>query len=83
MSDADPAGQGGSGAVVSPKVLLVLAMVFSAVTLGCFVLVAVDLTVGRPVSGDLYVAGLNGVLAVVFWVWRTRSLRRDAGSAPR
>jgi hypothetical protein len=83
MSDADPAARGGSGAVLAPGVLLVLAGVFSAVTVGCLVLVAVDLMVGRPVSGDLYVAGLNGVLAAIFWVWRVRARRRGPGSAVR
>lgn len=83
MSDADPAARGGRGAVLTPKVLLVLAGVFSAVTLGCLVLVTVDLMVGRRVAGDLYMAGLNAILAAIFRAWFLRSRARGSGAGPR
>jgi hypothetical protein len=56
-----------------PKVLLVLAVVFSAAALGSLVLIAVDLATGRPAAGDVFIAGLNGAMAAVFWVWRSRA----------
>lgn len=55
-----------------PKLLLVLAVIFSTATVGSLALVAVDLVIGRPAAGDVYVADLNGAMAAVFWVWRSR-----------
>ena len=77
MNDADHTGTNGrvgrpGGAWFSPKVLLVLAVIFSAAAAGCIVLVAVDVAIGRPVAGDAFVAGLNGCMAAVFWIWRSR-----------
>ena len=54
------------------KPLLVLAVVLSAVALGSLVLVGVDLAIGRAAAGDLFIAVLNGVMAAVFWMWRSR-----------
>ena len=54
------------------KVFLVLAIVFSATAVGSLALVAVDLVIGRPAAGDVFIAGLNGAMAAVFWVWRAR-----------
>lgn len=51
---------------------LVVAVFFSVAVLGMLVLVAVDLAVGRPLAGDLFVAGLNGVVAAALWVWRAK-----------
>jgi hypothetical protein len=88
MSNADRAARDGSGKAspaggLPPKVLLVLAGVFSAAALGCLVLIGVDLSIGRPVSGDLFIGGLNAILAVVFWAWFVRSRGRGPGSGPR
>lgn len=47
------------------KVLLVLAAVFTAATVGALVLVAVDLVIGRPAAGNLFIAFLNGAAALV------------------
>jgi hypothetical protein len=65
-----------------PKVLLVLADVFSATALGCLVLIGMDLSIGRPVSGDLFIGGLNAILADVFWAWFVQSRGRGPGSGP-
>ncbi|WP_211880027.1 hypothetical protein [Pseudarthrobacter albicanus] len=82
MREADPAARDGNGAAggLPPKALLVLAGVFSAAALGCLVLIGVDLSIGRPASGDLFIGGLNGVLAAVFWAWFVRSRPRGAGA---
>lgn len=42
-------------------------MVFTVAAVGSMVLVAVDLTVGRPASGDVFIAFLNGLTAVMLW----------------
>ena len=54
--------------------LLVLAVVFTVSFLGMLVLVAVDLAVGRPLAGDLFVAGLNGAVAAALWALRVRGV---------
>jgi hypothetical protein len=46
-------------------------VVFTAAAAGCLVLVGLDLWVGRPAAGDLYLAGLNAGIAAVFWRWRS------------
>lgn len=48
-------------------VLRVLAVVFTVAVIGALVLVAVDLAVGRPPAGDVFIAALNSVVAVVLW----------------
>jgi len=76
MSDADPASAGAReharAAVLPRRVLLVLAVVFSAVALGSLLVVGVDLAIGRAPAGDVFIAGLNGAMAAVFWMWRAR-----------
>jgi hypothetical protein len=62
---------------------MVLAGVFSAAALGCLVLIGVDLSIGRPVSGDLFTGGLNAILTAVFWAWFVRSRGRGQGAGPR
>lgn len=42
-------------------------MVFTVAAVGSMVLVAVDVTVGRPASGDVFIAFLNGLTAVMLW----------------
>jgi len=51
---------------------LALAIVFTAAFVGALALVAVDLVVGRPLAGDLFVAGLNGAVAAALWALRAR-----------
>lgn len=51
--------------MVLPRSPLIVAVVFSFAALGALVLVVVNLAVGRPVAGDLFIAGLNGAAAVV------------------
>ena len=51
---------------------LAMAVVFTAAFLGALALVAVDLAVGRPLAGDLFVAGLNGAVAAALWALRAR-----------
>jgi len=50
-------------------VLRVLAVVFAVAAAGSLVLVAVDLVIGRPASGDVFIAFLNSVAAVMLWRW--------------
>ena len=57
-------------------VLRILAVVFTVAAVGSLVLVAVDLTIGRPASGDVFIAFLNGVAAVMLWRWRSENERR-------
>ena len=62
MRDADPAARDGSQTAshsgrLPSQALMVLAGVFSAAALGCLVLIGVDLSIGRPVSGDLFTGG--------------------------
>lgn len=70
MSDSAPRpGRNGeatrASTWTSPRTCRVLAVVFTLAALGSVALVAVDLVVGRPVAGDLFIALLNGLAAVV------------------
>ncbi|MEV7663545.1 hypothetical protein [Paenarthrobacter sp. NPDC089316] len=47
--------------------LRLLAVVFSIAAAGSLVLVATDLLIGRPPVGDLFIACLNALAAVVLW----------------
>jgi hypothetical protein len=67
----DPAPHPGHGSEArrgnaweSPLARRVLAVVFTVAAVGSVVLVAVDLIVGRPAAGDLFIALLNGPTAV-------------------
>jgi len=42
-------------------------VVFTVAAVASVLLVAVDLVVGRPAAGDLFVAFLNALAAVVLW----------------
>ncbi|MCQ6270980.1 hypothetical protein M8J71_10845 [Pseudarthrobacter sp. R1] len=71
---SDPAPHPGRGSEArrgsawpSPLVRRVLAVVFTVAAIGSVVLVAVDLIVGRPAAGDLFIAFLNTLTAVVLW----------------
>lgn len=56
-------------------VLRILAVVFAVAAVGSLVLVAVDLAIGRPASGDVFIAFLNSVAAVMLWRWRSENER--------
>ncbi|TQS88612.1 hypothetical protein EU811_20940 [Arthrobacter sp. TS-15] len=53
--------------------LRLLAVVFTIAALGSLVLVVTDLLIGRPPAGDLFIACLNALAAVV--------LRREVSKA--
>ena len=57
------------------RIQRILALIFTAAAAGCWVLVTVDLVVGRPAGGDVFIAALNTVAAAVFW-WMTVTSRR-------
>jgi hypothetical protein len=51
-------------------VLRILAIVFGLAAAGSLVLVAADLFIGRPATGDVFIAILNSFVALVLWRWR-------------
>lgn len=53
----------------------ILAVVFSIAAGTSVVLVAVDLIIGRPAAGDIYIAVLNSAVAAVCW-WMASASRR-------
>lgn len=59
---SDPAARGRLHGV-----LRILVVVFVLAAAGSLVLVAVDLFIGRPAMGDVFVAILNGFVALVLW----------------
>jgi hypothetical protein len=48
-------------------VLRLLAVVFTVAAVGSLMLVAVDMVVGRSAAGDVFIAFLNCLAAVVLW----------------
>lgn len=78
MDPAPVAARAQARAAVLPRrVLLILAVVFSTVAVGSLVLVGVDLAIGGPAVGDVFIAGLNAVMAAVFWLWRSRGVKGE------
>ncbi|WP_051083506.1 hypothetical protein [Arthrobacter sp. 135MFCol5.1] len=59
----------------------VLVVVFTVAAVGSVVLVGVDLVVGRPAAGDLFVAFLNALAAVVLWRLWLKRRGHDEGPA--
>lgn len=49
----------------SPRTWRVLTVVFTVAAAGSLVLVIADLLVGRPAAGDVFIAALNSLTAVV------------------
>lgn len=47
--------------------LRILAAVFTFAAVGSLALVVVDLIVGRPASGDVFITVLNSFVAMVLW----------------
>ncbi|SKB72369.1 hypothetical protein SAMN05660916_02319 [Arthrobacter sp. 31Cvi3.1E] len=52
-----------------------LAVLFTIAAAASLVLVAIDLFIGRPAAGDLFITGLNALAAAVLW----RELAKQAG----
>lgn len=44
-----------------------LAVIFTVAVVGSLVLVVVDLFIGRPAAGDLFIAFLNALTAAALW----------------
>lgn len=64
----DPASRPGPGrAHRGLRWFCFLAALFTVATAASLVLVAVDLFIGRPAAGDLFIVGLNALAAVVLW----------------
>ncbi|VXC19395.1 conserved hypothetical protein [Arthrobacter sp. 9AX] len=60
---SDPAARAGR-----PQVALwILVVVFVLAAAGSLAVVALDLLVGRPAGGDVFIAVLNSVVAAVLW----------------
>ena len=55
----------------SPRVLRFLAVVFTVAAAGSLVLVVLDLVIGRPAAGDIFITVLNALAAL--WLWRKAS----------
>ena len=49
------------------RVLRLLAGAFTVAAVGSVVLVAVDMVVGRPAAGDVFITVLNALAAFVLW----------------
>lgn len=62
-----------ASAWMSPRTWRVLGVVFTVAALGSVVLVVVDLVVGRPAAGDLFIVFLNGLAAVILWMLARRT----------
>lgn len=61
-------GLAGHGAGLdSPRVLRVLAVVFTLAAAGALALVVLDLVIARPAAGDVFIAVLNALAAFVLW----------------
>jgi hypothetical protein len=58
----------GRGAVLdSPRVLRVLAVVFTVAAAGALALVVLDLVIARPAAGDVFITALNALAAFLLW----------------
>lgn len=51
----------------SPRVLRVLAVVFTVAAAGSLTLVGLDLVIGRPAAGDVFITVLNALPAFLLW----------------
>jgi hypothetical protein len=51
----------------SPRVLLVLAVVFTLAAAGALALVVLDLVITRPAAGDVFITALNALAAFLLW----------------
>lgn len=61
-------GLAGRGAGLdSPRVLRVLAVVFTLAAAGALALVVLDHFIARPAAGDVFITVLNALAAFVLW----------------
>lgn len=61
-------GRAGRGAGLdSPRVLRVLAVVFTDAAAGALALVVLDLVISRPAAGDVFITILNALAALLLW----------------
>ncbi|WP_104062313.1 hypothetical protein [Arthrobacter sp. 4R501] len=60
----------------SPRVHRILAVVLTVAAAGSLVLVVVDLVIGRPAAGDVFIAILNSLAAAVLW-WHSSEQARS------
>ncbi|MEO5780003.1 MAG: hypothetical protein ABIQ22_09570 [Arthrobacter oryzae] len=51
----------------SPRILRFLAVIFTVAAAGSLVLVGVDLVIGRPSAGDIFITVLNALAAFLLW----------------
>ena len=65
--DGGPDRAGRGAGLDSPRVLRVLAVVFTVAAAGALALVVLDLVIGRPAAGDVFIAILNALAAFVLW----------------
>ena len=65
--DARPGRAGHGAGLDSPRVLRVLAVVFTVAAAGALALVVLDLVIGRPAAGDVFISVLNTLAAFVLW----------------
>ncbi|UKA75064.1 hypothetical protein [Arthrobacter sp. FW306-07-I] len=73
---SDPAARDGR----PHRVLRILGGVFVLAAAGSLVLVAADPLIGRPATGDVFIAILNSFVALVLCRWRRlaeQNIRRD------
>ena len=65
--DSRPGRAGRGVGLDSPRVLRVLAVVFTVAAAGALALVVLDLVVARPAAGDVFITALNALAAFLLW----------------
>ena len=65
--DSRPGRAGHGAGLDSPRVLRVLAVVFTVAAAGAMALVVLDLVVGRPAAGDVFISVLTALAALLLW----------------
>ena len=64
--DSGPRGRSGHG-IGWFRAYRVLSWVFTLVAVGSFALVCLDIVIGRPMAGDVFITTLNALAALVLW----------------
>ncbi|MET4592720.1 hypothetical protein [Arthrobacter sp. 754] len=65
--DSRPVRAGRGAGLDSPRVLRVLAVVFTVAAAGALALVVLDLVIARPAAGDVFITALNALAAFLLW----------------
>lgn len=65
--DGSPGLAGHGAGVGSARVLRVLSVVFTVAAAGALALVVLDLVIGRPAAGDVFISVLNALAAFMLW----------------